>query len=163
MANEESGQVQRESVARRRNNTNSGLIIVIIVVAMIIFLTVNARNNGSDRPSTTGASTFKSTAVLSGIDRRNRSEAFRGGSATAVLGGISLDLRDALMEGDEATIEISALMGGVDIRVPRSWTVVNRVGAVLAGVDDHTRPSGDSNKRLIIEGTVLLSGLDIKN
>ena len=78
------------------------------------------------------------------------------------MGGVSIDLRDASMEADEATINVSAVMGGVDIRVPRSWTVVNRVSAILGGVDDHTRPV-DANKRLIVEGSVLMGGLDIKN
>jgi hypothetical protein len=40
--------------------------------------------------------------------------------------------------------------------------VVNHVTPILGGVDDHTRPT-DSNKRLVIEGTVVMGGLDIKN
>jgi len=32
----------------------------------------------------------------------------------------------------------------------------------MSGVEDHSR-SGDGNKRLVIEGTVFMDGLDIKN
>jgi hypothetical protein len=53
-------------------------------------------------------------------------------------------------------------MGGVEIHVPRTWTVVNRVNSVLGGVEDHSR-STDSGKRLVIDGTVLMGGLEISN
>ena len=78
------------------------------------------------------------------------------------MGGVQLDFRDATMEGNEARIDVTAVMGGVDIRIPRSWTVVNHVTPVMGGVQDHTR-STDGNKRLVIEGTVLMGGLKIKN
>ena len=77
-------------------------------------------------------------------------------------GGVELDFRNATMEGNEAKIDVSALMGGIDIRVPGSWVVINRVSAILGGVDDNTT-SHDGNKRLVVEGTVLMGGLDIKN
>ncbi len=163
MANEGSGQVQPPAGTQRRRATNWGPIIIILVVAAIIYLTVNApNNNGADQPKMTSESSFNTTAFLSGVDRRNSSGTFRGGKASAILGGIDLDFRDATMEGDEATIEVSAIMGGVDIRVPRSWTVVNRVTPIMGGVDDNTRPF-DAKKKLIVEGTVLMGGLDIKN
>jgi hypothetical protein len=39
---------------------------------------------------------------------------------------------------------------------------VNRVTPVLGGVEDRTR-SGDGSKRLIVEGTVVMGGLNITN
>ena len=135
----------------------------IVILATIVFVAVNGRqSDASGRQGLTRESTFNSTAILGGIERQNSSPAFRGAEASAFMGAVKLDFSDAVMEGNEATIDVSAIMGGVDIRIPREWTVVNRVTPIMGGVDDHTHSTG-SNKRLIIEGTVLMGGLEIKN
>lgn len=165
MPSEASGGLQEQDTDARQNRKTSWVPIVVIIIAaaIVVVLAVNAPQNGSDRQSmTTTDSTFNSTAFLSGVERRIMSSTFRGGSASAFMGGVELDFRNATMEGNEAKIDVSALMGGIDIRVPGSWVVINRVSAILGGVDDNTT-SHDGNKRLVIEGTVLMGGLDIKN
>jgi hypothetical protein len=145
----------------RSRNGYWGPSILLIIVATMVFFAVNGHdsNASSDRD----ASSFDSTAILSGIKRGSNSPTFHGGKASAVMGAVDLDLRNATMEGNEATLEVSAVMGGIDIRVPRTWTVVNHVTPIMGGVDDHTHPVDSDTKRLIIEGTVVMSGLDIKN
>ena len=64
-------------------------------------------------------------AVLGGVSRGNNSPAFRGGELTAVMGGCELDLRHAAIDG-EAVIDVFALWGGIEVRVPEDWTVVSR-------------------------------------
>jgi hypothetical protein len=159
MTTEQSGQPVEKRYERRRRDAYLGPSVAIIIVALIVFFAINGRDSSASNRNT---GTFSSTAVLSGVKHTSGSEAFRGGDASAWLGGVELDFRDATMEGSEATVEVTAVMGGIDIRVPRNWTVVNHVTPILGGVDDHTHPS-DSNKRLVIEGTVVMGGLDIKN
>jgi predicted membrane protein len=103
-------------------------------------------------------------AVLGAVTRGNNSTAFRGGELTAVLGGCEIDLRHAAING-EAVIEIFALWGGIDIRVPEDWTVVSAVVPVLGGVEDKTRPpqEGASRHRLVLRGFVVMAGVEIKN
>ena len=79
------------------------------------------------------------------------------------MGGINLDLRDATMEGSEATIDVSTLMGGVNIRVPRKWRVVNRIVPVMGGVKDSTESPAEGSPRLVLQGVVLMGGLEIRN
>jgi predicted membrane protein len=162
MPDEQTGGTQRVPHTRRRKDT-SGPIVFILIVATIIFLATNEAHNASEeRQTLSGDSTFASYAFLSGVETRNNSSTFRGGSASAVMGGAKLDFRDASMEGEQATINISAIMGGVELYVPRTWEVVNHIVPVLGGVNDHTNQR-DAKKRLIVEGTVLMGGLDIKN
>ena len=102
-------------------------------------------------------------AVLGGVARGNNSPAFRGGELTAVMGGCELDLRHASIDG-EAVIDIFALWGGIEIRVPEEWTVVSQVSPLLGGVDDKTRPrQGASRHRLVLRGFVVMAGVEIKN
>ena len=98
----------------------------------------------------------------SGVEQEIRSSEFRGGDVSVFLGGAELDLSDAEMPGNEARIQVSVMMGGIEIRVPRDWTVVNRITPVLGGVENHTRSRSDG-KRLIIEGSVVMGGVEIKN
>ena len=159
MADEKKETVQ----PRRREHRGGDPTVGLIIIALIVFFFVNGPGSrGSERRGNSTDSNFNETAVLGGVQRSNNAQNFRSGDANAFMGGVELDLRDANMEGSEATIHVTAVMGGIDIRVPRTWTVVNHVTPVLGGVDDHTR-SGDGEKKLIIEGTVVMGGLDIKN
>lgn len=163
MTNDEKGSLQRKAYERGRRDSSLGSTAAIILIATVVFFVVNGpQSNASNRQRVTTDPSFSSTAILGGVERRSTSSAFRGAEASAFMGGIKLDFRDAVMEGDEATLDVSAVMGGVHVRIPRTWTVVNRVTPVMGGVNDRTHPR-DSNKRLVIEGTVLMGGLEIQN
>jgi predicted membrane protein len=79
------------------------------------------------------------------------------------MGGVMLDLRKARMTG-EAVLDVFAMWGGVELQVPESWAVDVRVTPLLGGVEDRTRPATDpSAPRLVLRGTVLMGGVEIKN
>lgn len=102
-------------------------------------------------------------AILSGVNRGNNSSTFRGGDITAIMGGSEIDLRQAAING-EAVIEVFALWGGIEIRVPNEWTVISRVTPFLGGVEDKTRPPlGVTAHRLVIRGVVVMGSVEVKN
>jgi hypothetical protein len=102
-------------------------------------------------------------AILSGVNRGNNSRAFRGGDLTAIMGGCDIDLRQAGISGD-AAIDVFALWGGIEIRVPEDWTVIVHVTPLLGGVEDKTRPSlGSAEHRLTIRGVVVMGSVEVKN
>ena len=102
-------------------------------------------------------------AILGSVVRGNNSPAFRGGDLSAILGGCELDLRQAAIDG-EATIEVFALWGGIEIRVPDDWSIDSRVTPILGGVEDKTRPPRSvSRHRLILRGFIVMAGVEIKN
>jgi len=108
-------------------------------------------------------STLSALAVLGGVTRGNNSRSFRGGDLTAVLGGCVIDLRQAAIEG-EAVLDLFAMWGGIELRVPEDWTVISRVVPFLGGFDDKTRaPQGAGTHRLIVRGFAIMGGIEIKN
>ena len=113
--------------------------------------------------------TMNSNAIFGGVERRITARDFRGGRVSAVFGGVELDFRDADIEGDEAVLEVDAIFGGVEIRVPETWRVEARGQTLFGGYSDTSRVSvaGDANgpkrKTLIITGTALFGGVEIKN
>jgi len=105
------------------------------------------------------------SAVFTGIKRRVDSRNFRGGEVTAVFGGADLDLTAAGLEGGKATLEATAIFGGVNIIVPRNWRVVNNGTPILGGFDSkHISPSEtDAVATLYVRGTAVFGGVTIKN
>ncbi len=109
------------------------------------------------------AALVSSIAVLGGLKRGNSSRAFRGGDLTAIMGGCEVDLRQAAIDG-EAVIDVFAMWGGIEIRVPEDWSVSNRVMPLLGGVDDKTHPPpGAAAHRLVLRGFAIMGGIEVKN
>jgi predicted membrane protein len=90
---------------------------------------------------------------------------FKGGSIHNVFGGTELDLRDSEMEGDKAEIDLVCIFGGMELRVPDHWDVVIKVTPIFGGFSNKRvvrRTEGQSRKTLIITGTVIFGGGEIK-
>jgi predicted membrane protein len=102
------------------------------------------------------------TAVLGGFERRVHTQDFRGGEITAVMGGCTLDMRGASMQG-EATINVFAFWGGVTIKCPPDWTVVLQGTPIMGGFDEKTVAPPDNRKRLVIRGYAIMGGVEVRN
>lgn len=89
---------------------------------------------------------------------------FSGGQAMAVMGGAEVDLREASMpEGGEAVIDTFAFWGGVVVYVPDEWQVISRGNAFLGGFVNNARPAPGATRRLVVTGTAIMGGVEIKN
>ena len=108
-----------------------------------------------------GAS-IDASAMMSGIVLKNDSQEFTGGEINAVMGAVEIDLRQAAI-ATEAVLHLSVIMGGVEIRVPREWSVSVNGTPMLGGIEDKTAPPLTPGKRLIIEGSVIMGGVEITN
>jgi predicted membrane protein len=121
------------------------------------------------KPQTDPRTSLNEVAIFGGIERRITSQDFQGGYVQAVFGGVELDLRDANMVQDEVKLEINAVFGGVELRVPDTWQVVSRGQAFFGGFVDNTRsyrtqnPAGPATKSLILTGSAVFGGVEIKN
>jgi len=106
-------------------------MIIIGVGVLVMWSSLQARRAptmfGKSRGAPEGdpRTTLNEMAIFGGVERRITSPDFRGGIVNAVFGGVELDLRDAKMVEDQATLEINAVFGGVEIRVPDDWQVVS--------------------------------------
>ncbi|MBI5474268.1 MAG: hypothetical protein HY961_18180 [Ignavibacteriae bacterium] len=117
------------------------------------------REPGSDYES------FISTsAILGGSRRVVHTLDFRGGDLTAVMGGCDIDLRNAAITNSPAVLEVFAMWGGIEIKVPINWTVTFEGTPILGGYDDKTfHEKADVNQRLIVRGTVIMGGVEVRN
>ncbi len=102
---------------------------------------------------------------FSGRDRRFAGHGFRGGTVTAIFGGYNLDLRQAELPPGTVELQATAVFGGVEIRVPESWNVQADGAALLGSIENKTRPPIEEAApvRLVVRGTALFGGVEIKN
>jgi predicted membrane protein len=106
----------------------------------------------------------RSVAFMSYSDIRPISRPFHGADLSAIMGGVKLDLRDARIEGDEATLDLFAFWGGIEILLPPEWTVRSRVTTFIGAFFDSRRPTSVvPTKTLIVRGTNIMSGIEVKN
>jgi hypothetical protein len=106
---------------------------------------------------------FHAFSVMAGNHVALGSQEFRGGQALAVMGGCEIDLDAARNSDGEATIDVLAFWGGIDIRVPHGWTVVNRVAPILGGFEDKTAAGVPGSPRLIVRGASIMGGIEVKH
>jgi hypothetical protein len=106
-------------------------------------------------------------AVFGGGKRSFNGREFTGGHYDAVMGGYEIDLRGAMMPGDSATLEMNAVLGGAEIRVPSDWVaVVSGTGVFGAFIDNTVAPNPmvtPNPKRLFVKGSAVFGGVEVKN
>ena len=105
------------------------------------------------------------SVVFGGVNRKLMTKDFQGGKATVIFGGLDLDLTQVDFTG-VVTLDLEVGFGGVKLIVPPHWDVRTEMSNLAAGLEDKRmfREGGvDTNKVLILKGTLLFSGLEIKS
>lgn len=111
-----------------------------------------------------GSSTFSSFAFMGSVARKVVSQEFKGGDVVAMMGGGDIDLRSARIEGDTARLEVTLIMGGLNLFVPEDWSVEFSGLPIMGSVEDRTRrPVGPPRGRLLISGVVMMSSVILRN
>jgi predicted membrane protein len=107
-------------------------------------------------------SRIDTSAMMSALVLKNDSQDFQGGDVSTVMGAVEIDLRQASIVA-EAHLHVSVIMGGIEIKVPRDWSVSVNGTPTLGGIEDRSAPPLVSAKRLVIDGSVVMGGVEIVN
>lgn len=137
-------------------------LIIIAVGLSILFRpkhenwSSGAHNVNSDR--------INESILFWGADWRITSKNFKGGKIDTVFGGFKLDLRDAEITPEGATLSVNSVFGGGEIIIPENMRVEARGDGIFGGWSNKFRSSTDSTKPLLkINGSAIFGGIDIKN
>jgi hypothetical protein len=101
-------------------------------------------------------------AIFSGVERKGRWVVPENQVCVAVMGGIEMDLSQAVLTAQETTFTVFALMGGVEITVPEGVAVrMDAVGFMggTAGPSDVAPPGAPSIR---ITGLAIMGGVEVK-
>lgn len=123
----------------------------------------------SNRSKTEG----QNVAFLGGLEKTSGQWVLKSEAYQAILGGIELDLSQAVFSSNEINLDLTALLGGIDLKVPDGVTVNCKGTAALGGIDffgksqggilsfcDKARPA-DNERILNIHCRVLMGGIEI--
>jgi predicted membrane protein len=146
-------------------------IVLIAIGSALVMQTVRHRDASASPDSDDTVTIF---AVMSGTKRRSSAARFRGGEVTLFMGGGQIDLRQATIPyGEEAVLDIVAVMGGCELVVPSSWTVATPIVPIMGAVEDKRLPplpdgnigaaGGLAAPRLVLRGFVMMGGVEIKS
>jgi len=106
-------------------------------------------------------------ALFGGAERQVSSSHFKGGKATAMFGGIEIDLRKARLADGEQALDVTSIFAGIEIRVPEDWDVWVTGSPIFGGIDDkraaRTNGRSTSGGRLHINAFAMFGGVEIKN
>jgi predicted membrane protein len=138
--------------------------LVIIGIGLLI-ITGGRRERFWRRHVDTQEGELRVTSIMSGARRRLPSDGFIGGEVTAFMGSVELDLRGVQPPSEPVSLDVTIVMGGVDLFLPSDWRVQMDPTVLMGGVEDK-RPNVDTTEEtqphLRITGLVLMGGLSLK-
>jgi len=149
------------------------LMIIIFGIVMVF----RARKKGSGdlfknwerQASSATASTedfFESVTIFGENKKQVLSKDFKGGESVCVFGGVELNLTQADING-RVPIEIVQVFGGTKLIVPAHWRIqTEEVVSIFGGLNDKRQTMNvatDQTKVLVLKGTTLFGGIDIKS
>jgi predicted membrane protein len=163
-------------------NLSIPLILVAIGIAIMIrqrepFKVVPASDNTilnppHDNPpnGTTDNShnTFDDFVIFGGREVFINSQAFAGGKATSIFGGMEFDLRKASMKPGGAVIDCVSVFGGCGFKIPMDWNVRNEVTTLFGAFTDKRGDTFneryyDPSKTVVIKGVSIFGGIEVKH
>jgi len=105
--------------------------------------------------------TLELVAIFDGIELKNRSNAFRGGTVLAWFGGIAVDLSEATLAPD-ARLDVRAVIGGVAIKVPPGWRIDAETSSLIGGIDVRAaQPDDPDAPTLVVRVMTVIGGVSI--
>ena len=133
-------------------------LILIGVGAMFVARSMEARppRAMNERSGGTDLALLGEQSVR--VDTRD----YRGGSASAFLGSLKVDLTDADIAHGPAVLYTRAMWGSVEIIVPERWEVIGDVTPFMAAFEMKTQGPSDPSRTLIVRGGAMWAGIEVK-
>ena len=136
-------------------------VLLIIAGCWFIF------GRGIGRKTQVSIDKINHFALFSNVDTINTSQDFKGGSVAAVFGGADINLRNAQLSENGASLELIAVFGGIDVFVPQGWNVKVSGIPLFGGWENKTsqikNADGNDVPMLQVSCTAIFGGVTIKN
>lgn len=112
------------------------VILVLQAIAYLVGRLLEKRMTSGDE----GSDEFRIAAFCNGKGFHSHAQKLRSGSVVARMGGVDLDLRDAFLDPDGATLELNAVMGGIQLTVPDDWAIDIDADTIAGGFESNVTP-----------------------
>jgi hypothetical protein len=141
----------------------SGSSWALLMVALGLFLL----KQGVEGPRTEAISEspyLDDIALIGYLKRSHYAVDFRGGSITAVMGGVEIDLRKVTVTSGTAYLDVFAFWGGIEIKVPSGWRVDASVAPVMGAFENKADSlSVSGGPGLVVRGYAIMGAVTIRS
>ncbi len=76
--------------------------------------------------------------------------------------GVKIYFDNAIMHNGNAVLNINASLSGVELYIPKEWTIDDKTNIFLGGIDEKNRNNNSSTNILTLVGDINLSGIEIR-
>lgn len=135
------------------------LIFPTILVGIGLSIIFSSHSSWRKTTETKGSDNIN--AIMSESTSKNISDDYVGGTVTAIMGSVELDVSKTIIK-NQAILGVSIVMGELKLRVAEDVNIVNRTQTLLGSVDDKTPAIVKPGPTLIIEGLVLMGEVEIR-
>ena len=131
-----------------------------ILILVAVFAILSAFGTRRHVVSAGGGSRY--SAAFGETKETVRDQDFKGLSASALFGSVELDLSEARMQGETASIDIFVLFGSAEVILPESWSAEVKITPIFGGAENKTTAQTGEHK-VLVTGTVLFGGAVIRS
>ena len=150
--------------------------VIIIGVGLAMILRSRSRrendslftilDKGIANPNKSDSGLFETVTIFGENKHQVLSKDFKGGESVCVFGGTEINLMQADING-RIPLELVQVFGGTKLIVPAHWKVESEeVVTIFGGLNDKRHFNNtvtDDTKVLVIRGTSIFGGIDIKS
>ncbi len=105
-----------------------------------------------------------SYAIMSGFDKNGYFVLGKSYNVKAIMGGCSIDLRQAEFKCHETVMKVTAIMGGIELILPEGFRVIVQGSPILGGISQKVNRNLPPTAPVIkIKATCIMGGIDISN
>jgi hypothetical protein len=115
-------------------------------------------------PATQPLRAPRAVAILGSVERRGQWAVARSSGALAVLGSVVIDLRDVALPAGVTTLEVSAVLGSIEIIVPPNLAVESEGTGILGSFEGMQRvpPDADGDLPILrVLGRAVLGSIEV--
>ncbi len=126
----------------------------------------NAKKNNSftevEGGYVSGDEVVLNAGIFNGYKKTVSSDDFKKASVFAKFSGVEISFDDAVIQGGTAVIDLDVAFSGVELYIPKSWTVVNETDCMFGGFEEHrSQYNGEEGPTVTIRGNVRFSGVEV--
>ena len=123
---------------------------------------------GFSQHAVASADVLNEQVIFGSLKRKIESANFQGGKLESIFGSIDLNFRRAQISSPErsATLEVNAVFGSIELRIPETWRVVAQATGIFGSVEDKTianKVPGFDGPTWFITGSAVFGSVEIKD
>lgn len=101
------------------------------------------------------------SALMGGLDEKVISDDFKGCSISAIMGGAEVDLTEVKINQD-VTVECTAVMGAVEVALPRNVRIVVNGTPVMGGYENTNPGDPAAQFTVYVQYTAVMGAVEIR-